>query len=94
VTYNSVFGACIVLKTQRGLVSSIAILSIDTILFVIMLIGLLRHAHGGSTGIWHLLYKQVASNRFHYRSRQVLKALSVHHLDDLGSDRGDTTGGL
>ncbi|KAI9456849.1 hypothetical protein BJY52DRAFT_536330 [Lactarius psammicola] len=58
VTYNSIFGACIVLKTQRAMASSIAILSIDTILLVIMLIGLLRHAHGSSTGIWHLLYKQ------------------------------------
>ncbi|KAI9456847.1 hypothetical protein BJY52DRAFT_535964 [Lactarius psammicola] len=58
VTYNSVVEACIVLKTHRGLISSTAILAIDTILFVIMLIGLLRHAHGSSTGIWHLLYKQ------------------------------------
>ncbi|KAI9439564.1 hypothetical protein H4582DRAFT_1941585 [Lactarius indigo] len=58
VAYNSLIGACVVLKTQRGLASSIAILAIDTMLFVIMLIGLLRHAHGSSTGIWHLLYKQ------------------------------------
>lgn len=58
VAYNSVLDACVVLKTQRGLASSIAILAIDTMLFVIMLIGLLRHAHGSSTGIWHLLYKQ------------------------------------
>ncbi|KAH9003600.1 hypothetical protein EDB86DRAFT_2382566 [Lactarius hatsudake] len=58
VTYNSLFGACIVLKTQSGLASVIAILSVDAILLVIMLIGLLRHTHGGSTGVWHLLYKQ------------------------------------
>ncbi|KAH9010108.1 hypothetical protein EDB84DRAFT_1142763 [Lactarius hengduanensis] len=58
VTYNSLFGACIVLKTQSGLASVVAILSVDAILLVIMLIGLLRHTHGGSTGMWHLLYKQ------------------------------------
>ncbi|KAH9074399.1 hypothetical protein EDB83DRAFT_1960332 [Lactarius deliciosus] len=58
VAYNSLFGACIVLKTQSGLASVVAILSVDAILLVIMLIGLLRHMHGGSTGVWHLLYKQ------------------------------------
>ncbi|KAH9173727.1 hypothetical protein EDB89DRAFT_2228581 [Lactarius sanguifluus] len=59
-TYNSVFRACIVLKTQDGLASVIAIFVVDTTLLVLMLIGLLRHTHasGSSTGIWHLLYKQ------------------------------------
>ncbi|KAH8978333.1 hypothetical protein EDB86DRAFT_946610 [Lactarius hatsudake] len=60
VTYNSVLGACIVLKTQSGLASVIAIFVVDTTLLVFMLIGLLRHNHasGSSTGIWYLLYKQ------------------------------------
>ncbi|KAH9051923.1 hypothetical protein EDB87DRAFT_1660903 [Lactarius vividus] len=60
VTYNSVLGACIVLKTQSGLASVIAIFVIDTTLLVLMLVGLLRHTHASasSTGIWHLLYKQ------------------------------------
>ncbi|KAI9439566.1 hypothetical protein H4582DRAFT_1536432 [Lactarius indigo] len=57
-TYNVLFGACIVLKTKDGLASVIAIFVVDTTLFALMLIGLLRHTHGSSTGIWHLLYKQ------------------------------------
>jgi hypothetical protein len=61
---------------------------------MIMLIGLLRHAHGSSIGIWHLLYKQVTPNAFYDPSHKVLKTLSVHHLDDLGGGRGDTTIGL
>ncbi len=76
------------------MVGAAAILAADTILLVIMLIGLLRHAHGGSIGIRNLLYKQVTPDPFHYRSAQVLKTLSVHHLDNLGGDRRDTTGGL
>ncbi|KAH9016125.1 hypothetical protein EDB85DRAFT_2295349, partial [Lactarius pseudohatsudake] len=60
VTYNSVLGACIVLKTHSGLASVTAIFVVDTTLLVFMLIGLLRHTHasGSSTGIWYLLYKQ------------------------------------
>ncbi|KAI9456852.1 hypothetical protein BJY52DRAFT_536213 [Lactarius psammicola] len=57
-TYDSVFEACVVLKTHSGLVSAAAILAVDIMLLMIMLIGLLRHAHVSSTGIWHLLYKQ------------------------------------
>jgi hypothetical protein len=93
-TYDSVFGVCIALKTHGGLVGAVAVLTTDTMLFMMMLIGLLRHAHGSSIGIWHLLYKQVTPNPFHDRSPQALKTLSVHHLDDLGGGRGDTTGGL
>ncbi len=92
--YNLGLEACLVLKTHSGLAGAAATLAADTILLTIMLIGLLRHAHGGSVGIWHLLYKQVTPSPFHYRLPQVLKTLSVHHLDDLGSNRGDTTGGL
>ncbi len=50
-----------VLKTHRGLVSSVAILAIDTVLLVIMLLGLRPYAYRRSTGIWQLLYQQVAS---------------------------------
>ncbi len=59
--YNSVLGACLVLKSHSALAGGVAILAADTMLLMIMLIGLLRHPHIGSTGtsIWHLLYKQV-----------------------------------
>ncbi|KAH8984002.1 hypothetical protein EDB86DRAFT_169820 [Lactarius hatsudake] len=57
-TYNSAFKACLVLNTDSGLVGAGAILAADIILLMIMLIGLLRHAHGSSIGIWNLLYKQ------------------------------------
>ncbi|KAH9051921.1 hypothetical protein EDB87DRAFT_628354 [Lactarius vividus] len=57
-TYDSAFEACLVLKTDSALVGAAAILAADIILLMIMLIGLLRHAHGSSIGIWNLLYKQ------------------------------------
>ncbi|KAI9456848.1 hypothetical protein BJY52DRAFT_1417004 [Lactarius psammicola] len=57
-TYDSVVGACIVLKTHSGLASAATSMAVDTMLLVAMLIGLLRHAHRSSTGIWNLLYKQ------------------------------------
>ncbi|KAH9173730.1 hypothetical protein EDB89DRAFT_685629 [Lactarius sanguifluus] len=57
-TYNSAFEACLVLKTDSGLVGAAAILAADIMLLMIMLIGLLRHAHGSSIGIRNLLYKQ------------------------------------
>ncbi|KAH9044175.1 hypothetical protein EDB84DRAFT_1559033 [Lactarius hengduanensis] len=49
---------CITLKTHRGLTNSIAVLVVDIVLLAAMLIGLLRHAHRSSTGIWYLLYQQ------------------------------------
>jgi len=57
-TYNSLFEVCLALKTHSGLIGAAAILAADTILLMIMLIGLLRRAHGSSFGIWRLLYKQ------------------------------------
>ncbi|KAI9439562.1 hypothetical protein H4582DRAFT_1536120 [Lactarius indigo] len=57
-TYDSTFEACLVLKTDSGLVGAAAILAADILLLMIMLIGLLRLAHGSSVGIWGLLYKQ------------------------------------
>ncbi len=44
---------------HTGVYSGAAILSVDTMLLVIMLIGLLRQAHLSFAGLWHLLYKQV-----------------------------------
>jgi hypothetical protein len=93
-TYNSLFEVCLALKTHSGLIGAAAILAADTILLMIMLIGLLRRAHGSSFGIWRLLYKQVTPNSFCDPSHQVLKTLSVHHLDDRGGGRGDTPVGL
>ncbi len=86
--------ACATVKTHRLLVSATSVFAIDSILLVTMLIGLLRHSHRGSIGIWHLLYTQVTLN-LHRRSAWTLKALfEVHHLDDLGGNRGDTGYGI
>lgn len=57
-SYNSFLETCITLKTRRGLANAIAVLVVDVVLLMIMLIGLLKHAHRSSTGIWYLLYQQ------------------------------------
>ncbi len=58
-SYDPILETCITLKTRRGLVNAIAVLVVDVVLLMMMLIGLLRHAHRSSTGIWYLLYQQV-----------------------------------
>ncbi|KAH8997695.1 hypothetical protein EDB86DRAFT_897693 [Lactarius hatsudake] len=57
-SYDPILQTCITLKTHRGLTNAIAVLVVDIVLLVAMLIGLLRHAHRSSTGIWYLLYQQ------------------------------------
>jgi len=57
-TYDPEFDACFPLKTHGGLVGAAAVLAADTVLFMLMLIGLLRHANRSAVGIWQLLYKQ------------------------------------
>jgi len=57
-SYNTILETCVVLHTRKGLVNAIGALAVDVVLCMAMLIGLLRHAHGSSTGIWHLLYQQ------------------------------------
>lgn len=91
--YNSVFDACVPLNTHSSLAGTIAIPAADTILFMLMLVGLLRRTHGNKVGIWRVLYNQVTSNFFRYPSHQVLKIPTVHRLDDRGRLRGDTTDG-
>jgi hypothetical protein len=63
-SYNPVLESCIVLHTRKGLVNCIGALVVDVVLCVAMLIGLLRQAHRSSTGIWHLLYRQVMLRPF------------------------------
>ncbi len=72
--------------------SVITVLAVDTGLLILMLIGLVRDGYADS-GIRHLLYNQVTPTSLMYHLPQILKRYPVHHLDDLGSDRGDTTGG-
>ncbi|KAH9062367.1 hypothetical protein EDB87DRAFT_1682029 [Lactarius vividus] len=57
-SYDPILQTCITLKTHRGLTNAIAVLVVDIVLLTAMLIGLLRHAHRSSTGIWYLLYQQ------------------------------------
>ena len=49
---------------SRGLVNAIGVLVVDVVLLLTMLVGLLRYAHGSSTGMWKLLYQQVTLERF------------------------------
>ncbi|KAI0246157.1 hypothetical protein BJV78DRAFT_1158090 [Lactifluus subvellereus] len=49
---------CTLLGLHKYLSSGVAVLVVDIVLFMSMLIGLLRHVHRSSTGIWYLLYQQ------------------------------------
>lgn len=64
VTYNPIVDTCVVLHTHRGLVNAVGILVVDVVLLLAMLIGLLRHSHRNSAGIWQLLYQQVSFRAF------------------------------
>ncbi|KAI0250082.1 hypothetical protein BJV78DRAFT_619955 [Lactifluus subvellereus] len=56
--YNPNQGTCVILGIQKSLSAAFAVLVADTVLLMSMLIGLLRHAHRSSTGIWYLLCQQ------------------------------------
>jgi hypothetical protein len=58
-SYDTVLEICVVLRLHKSLVNAVGILVVDVVLLMSMLIGLLRHMHRNSTGIWHLLYQQV-----------------------------------
>jgi len=56
--YNPIQKACAVLGFHKSLSAAVVALVVDIVLFMSMLVGLLRHAHRSSTGIWYLLYQQ------------------------------------
>jgi hypothetical protein len=56
--YDPIFEVCFPLNTHSSMESAIAIPAADTILLVLMFVGLLRRAHGCKVGIWSVLYKQ------------------------------------
>jgi nitric oxide reductase large subunit len=55
---------CFIARLQKSLIAAIGILVVDIMLLVSMLVGLLRHAHKSTTGLWHLLYQQVVAFPF------------------------------
>ena len=63
-TYNPIMDTCIILHTHRALANALGALVVDGMLLLTMLIGLLRDAHGNSTGICKLLYQQVTHRTF------------------------------
>ncbi len=93
--YNPIVDTCIVSHTHSGLVNAIDILVADVVLLLTMLIGLLRHAHRSSTGIWKLLYQQVTlKNVFSVLPVPRPEFLVVHNLVSFGLDCRDTSCGL
>ena len=62
--YNPIMGTCIVLNTGIGHINATGVLVVDIVLLLIMLIGLLRHVHRNSIGVWKLLYQQVLLKMF------------------------------
>ncbi|KAH9954911.1 hypothetical protein BGW80DRAFT_381135 [Lactifluus volemus] len=58
VSYNATLRTCIILGLRKCLLNAISSLTVDLMLLMGMLIGLLRHVHRSSTGIWRLLYQQ------------------------------------
>jgi hypothetical protein len=57
--YNPIEDICIILHTRKSLINAAGILVVDTVLLLTMLIGLLRHPHRSSAGMWKFLYQQV-----------------------------------
>jgi len=57
-TYDPFLNTCVGLDTHRDLLNAIGILTVDVILLLAMLIGLLRHPYRTSTGMWKFLYQQ------------------------------------
>ncbi|KAN0130503.1 hypothetical protein V8E53_011589 [Lactarius tabidus] len=56
--YDPIFEVCLPLHTHSLMISAIAVPAADTILLLLMFVGLLRCAHGCKVGIWSVLYKQ------------------------------------
>jgi len=54
--YNPIVDSCVILHTHTALINAIGVLTVDVVLLLAMLIGLLRHRN--SVGIWKLLYQQ------------------------------------
>ncbi|KAH9993514.1 hypothetical protein BJV74DRAFT_368834 [Russula compacta] len=57
-SFNSTLGTCIDAQPHKGLINSVGFLVVNLSLLMTMLVGLLRHTHRNSTGIWQLLYQQ------------------------------------
>jgi hypothetical protein len=62
--YNPIASACALQHTDGGLGSAMGILVADAVLLLTMLVGLLRHPHRSSTGMWNFLYQQVTHSFF------------------------------
>jgi hypothetical protein len=91
--YDPILDACVALVTRKDLLNTLGILIVDVILLLAMLIGLLRHPHRNSTGLWKFLYQQVILVRFPSCFAQGAEFLVVYNLDSAGrafrdSDRG------
>ena len=63
--YSPIANACIIQDTDHGLLNATGVLAADAVLLLTMLVGLLRHPHRSSTGIWKFLYQQVTFVRFY-----------------------------
>jgi len=57
-SYNPIVNTCIYFNTRRSLFNASAAFVVDVVLLLVMLLGLLRHAHKNSAGIWKFLYQQ------------------------------------
>jgi hypothetical protein len=62
--YNPIVDSCIIPHTRQGLVTALGVLVVDVVLLLTMLIGLLRHVHRSSIGVWRFLYQQVTPKTF------------------------------
>jgi hypothetical protein len=83
-TYDPILNACVGLVTRKDLLNTFGILMVDTILLLAMLIGLLRHPHRNSAGLWKFLYQQVILARFPSCFAQGAEFLVVYNLDSVG----------
>ena len=93
MSYNPIVNTCIYLNTRRSLFNASAVFVVDVVLLLTMLLGLLRHAHKNSTGIWKFLYQQVTLYAFS-RSASDAEFLQVYNLVGVSRNCRDTTRGM
>jgi hypothetical protein len=90
--YNPIANACAILHTDAGLVNATGVLVADAMLLLMMLIGLLRHPHRNSVGMWKFLYQQVILVLFLRLARNAEFPLA-YNLDNVSYDRRNTACG-
>jgi hypothetical protein len=74
--YDPIVEKCITVDVHNYLANVVGMLVVDVVLLVSMVVGLLRYSHRSSTGLRHLLYRQVVPYHIHSADVNVLQSAS------------------